>query len=272
MKSKVILAALICLIYTPAFIWLVNNWLSNPYYRHGFLVPVISGFIFWIRRDSLKRANPSSAGLLIFILALALYAACLILWIFPLAALSLPIALFGLIAYLCGIKRAMSFVFPILFLLFMIPLPWLDTVNCQLQNITTNFSAAMAQLLGTATEVTGNQIALTSATFTVGEPCSGMSTLISLLTLAAIVAFLANGSSPKRIVIFLSAFPIAILANAFRVTSLLVIADLWSTDASLRFFHGPSSALVFIVALALIILIARLLGCRLRTWRELVHE
>ncbi len=272
MKSKVIFAVVICLIYTPAFIWLVNNWLANPYYRHGFLVPVISGFIFWIRRDNLRGANPSSAGLLIFIFALALYSACLILRIFPLAALSFPIALFGLIAHLYGMKRALSFVFPILFLLFMIPLPWLDTVSYQLQSITCHSSAALAQLLGTATEITGNRIELASAAFTVGEPCSGMSTLISLLTLAAIVAFLANGSPYKRIAIFILAFPIAILANALRVTSLLVIADLWSSDASLRLFHGPSSALVFLLALALLILVASLLGCRLRTWKELVHE
>jgi len=137
--------------------------------------------------------------------------------------------------------------------------------------MTTHSSAGIAHWLGVPTVIAGNQIELPTASFIIGVPCSGISSLVSLLALAAIMAFLLNGSFWRRGILFLAAFPIAILANTLRIASMLLIAYRWGAETAMNFFHGFSGALLFLLAIALLILIARLLRCRTRTWTELAH-
>ena len=66
-----VVVVLIALFYWPAFRWLVLSWLSNSYYTHGFLVPLISGFFIWTKRDALKTREPSIIGA--FVLALGAF-------------------------------------------------------------------------------------------------------------------------------------------------------------------------------------------------------
>ena len=205
------------------------------------------------------------AGLILYIPA--------ILWGLQfLAALSLLFTAYGIIAYLCGYERAKLFVFPTLFLIFMIPVPFLPSISYPLQNLVTYSSVAFAHLSGIPTVVTGNQIELSTATFIIGAPCSGISSLISLSALAAITAFVVDGSFWKRSTLFLSAIPIAILANSLRVGTMLVVADNWGSKVATDFFHGFSSILFFLVAVILLYLVLRLLRFKFRSFREIAHE
>ena len=90
-----------------------------------------------------------------------------------------------------------------------------------------------------------------------------MSTLISLLALAALLAYIFKGRTYKRVVLFLLAFPIAILANLVRVVSLLLIGNHWGVEVAMTYFHHYSSLVFYLVALLLLGLIARLLGCHI---------
>ncbi len=268
----IIVTALIAVLYLPIFVWLVQSWLHNPYYGHGFLVLLVSGSIFWLRRCNLKLEKRSLLGAAVLGAGLVLYVLAFIWRMQPLAAFSLLIVVFGIVTYLCGNERAKLFTFPILFLIFMIPMPFLTSMSYHLQTIVTHSSAAIAYLAGIPTIVTGNQIELSSAIFSIGVPCSGISSLISLSALAAILAFLVDGPFWKRTILFLSAFPIAIVANAFRVGSILIVANKWGSEVAIDFFHGFSGILLFLVAVALLFLVVRLLRCKFRTLRELAHE
>ncbi len=269
--GSIITTVLITILYLPVFVWLVRSWLDDPYYHHGFLILLVSGFIFWLRRHNFKIARPSLSGAILLGVGLALYILASIWKIHPLAAFSFPIVVFGIITYLCGKERARLFAFPTLFLVFMIPIPFISSISYHLQTITTHSSAAIAYLFGVPVIITGNQIEIPAASFTIGMACSGMSSLISLLALAAILAFLVNGSFWKRGILFLSAFPIAILANTLRVSSILLIANKWGSEAAMDFFHGFSSILFFLLAIVLLVLLVRLLRCKFRTLTELAH-
>ncbi len=270
--AVILVSVITAILYLPIYIYLIKEWLYNPYYGHGFLVVLVSGFIFWLRRHHLEVVKIWSPGILLLASGLALCVFAFLSLMQSLAAFSFVIVLFGLVAAFFERRGLKLFSFPIVFLVFMVPLPFFNNISYWLQRVTTDSSAGIARLVGIQTVITGNQIAIPSATFVVGIPCSGMHSLISLLALSAILAFLINGSTWKRSILFLSAFPIAIITNILRVAAILLIASHWGAATALSFFHTFSSILLFIVAFVFLILIIRLLRCRFRTWRELAYE
>ena len=261
--APAVIIAFLLVLYIPVFIWLVRAWLANPYYGHGFLVLPISAFIIWWRRKELVKGEPVPLGILPLALGLALYVWGFLWRIRPLCAFSLLPVLLGLTLYFRGKNCARTLAFPICFLVFMIPLPFLDGLLPFLQSFTTRWSAAIVGAMGIPVAVTGAQIHLPHSTFLIGLPCSGMSTLISLLALAALLAYILRGRTYKRVILFLLAFPIAILANLVRIVSLLLIGNHWGGEVAMAYFHDYSSLVFYLVALLLLGLIARVLGCHI---------
>jgi exosortase/archaeosortase family protein len=102
----------------------------------------------------------------------------------------------------------------------------------------------------------------TETIFVIGEPCSGLRTMIALFALAAIFAYFIEGSSWKRYAIFISAIPIAIVANISRVVLILFIAYYYGQETAMAFFHDASSLFLYLMAVILLIIISRFLGCK----------
>jgi exosortase/archaeosortase family protein len=98
--------------------------------------------------------------------------------------------------------------------------------------------------------------------FIVADTCSGMSSLVSLLALAALWVYAARGSIPGRVVVLLSVAPLTIFANSLRVALVLVVANFFGQDAALGFFHGASSLVLFGLALGGLVGVSRLVGCK----------
>jgi exosortase len=256
--------AFLALLYSPTFVWLVRSWLSNSYYHHGFFIPLISVFFAWRSREELERNEPSRVGLLGLVIGLVIYVIGFGLGMQFLSALSLLITLAALVLYFYGGKALRLMMFPIGFLLFMIPPPFLSDIGYWLQSFSVTNSAAIAQAMGMPVTTTGSEIHLENSTFVVGLPCSGMNTLIALLALAAVLAYILSGPLYRRTILFLMALPIALFANVFRIVSLLLVANYWGTEAATGFFHGFSSLLLFLVALGCLVLLGKLLGCSFR--------
>lgn len=269
MKTRKVIAIslvviLLSLLYFQTFIWLVNSWLSHSYYSHGFLIPLISGFIFWRKRHQLKQANPFPPGILVIVLGLSLYVAGLLFYFNFLSAISFLVVLGGLALYFWGTKGLQALLFPICFLIFMIPFPFLDNIGNWLQSLSVHWSAAIIGAMGIPVTITGAEIRLEESTFIIGLPCSGMNTLISLLALATIFGYFLKGHFYKKAALFTGAIPIAILANLLRIVAILLIANYYGTEAAMRFFHSYSSILLFVVAFLCLALFSRLLGLRFR--------
>ena len=98
-----------------------------------------------------------------------------------------------------------------------------------------------------------------NATVVVDDPCSGLRSLLSLLTLGVLFAYLKQASFPRRALFFLSSIPIAMIANIIRIVLLAGIADIYGTEIALRFFHDFSGFVVFGFALAGLSFVGRIL-------------
>lgn len=254
--GPILTGAAVFALYCPVFVWLIRIWLDSPYYTHGFIILPISAFIAWTKRRELVRIKPSRIGAIVFAVGLVTYVSGFVWRIYWLSAFSFLIVAFGLTLYLSGTKAARSLMFPICFLIFMVPLPFLDSIALFLQSFTAFSSASIIQAIGIPVTRTGAEIRLADSAFIIGTPCSGMNTLISLLMLAALLGYILKGSIHKRVILFLLAFPIAIFANLIRIVSMLLIGYHWGAEVAITYFHDYSSLVFYLVALLLLGLIA----------------
>jgi exosortase len=265
-KTALILAivvALLVLIYWPTLRWLVNAWLSNDYYSHGFLVPLVSGFFVWTKREYLKIREPSVIGIILLICGALLYLSSFLWQIRFLGGLSLLVVITGLVFYIFGVRTARKMVFPLVFLLFMIPAPFVQTVAYRLQETSVVSSSWLLEAFRLPITSSGPEIYLKTTTFTIGLPCSGINTLVALLALSAVYAYILTGSWVKRTSIFILSFPIAIMANILRITSIIMVAYFANVETAVGWYHDISSPLFFAIAFLVLVLISRLLKCRL---------
>jgi exosortase len=105
----------------------------------------------------------------------------------------------------------------------------------------------------------GNIIRMTKSFIIVGAPCSGLRSLIALLTLGLIFAHTINTSFFKKGLFFLSAMPIAIASNILRITTLAIVNDLYGQKVASGFFHDFSGFLVFAFAFIGLFIVGRIL-------------
>jgi exosortase len=264
--SAVLIGILLLALFYPALKWLFGEWLGNDYYSHGPLVPLISAFLawrLWVRWPPEQRQiKPAAIGLLPIGIGLAAYLYALFQRAYFVASLAMIVIIAGLVWYLLGTAALRRFAFPIGFLLFMVPLPFVEPLSVPLALLTGAVSAAIIRLFGVPIVVNGAQISLPNAELVVGAQCSGLRSIVTLMTLVALVIFLVEGSWWKKLLLALSSILIAGFGNVMRVASLLVVANIWGTDAAFKYYHDYSGIVFFLSALALLLLFSWVLGCR----------
>lgn len=253
------------LLYFQTFIWLLNSWMHNIFYSHGFLVPVVSSIIVWSRRSELKNIlqEKEPRGIYVFAFGLILYVAGT-LWKAPfLLGLSLIPVLVGLILLFYGKKFMRKLLFPISFLIFMIPLPGLYIIGISLQYFTADAAVWISQILGVEVYKNNLELHIQNCPILIGAACSGLRSIIALLALSAIFTYIVKCSIKRKFIILFMAVPIAIAANTIRVASTVLIADSMGCDVATNFFHDYSSIFLFIIALTILIIFAKILKCDL---------
>ncbi len=199
-------------------------------------------------------------GLLAVSLAIYLYA--LLQKAYFIASLAMIAIIAGLIGYLLGPASLRRLAFPLAFLLFMVPLPFVEPCSIPLAQFTGVISAAVVRLFGVPITVNGSQVTLPNASLVVGAQCSGLRSIVALLTLVALVVFMVRGPVWGKLLLALSSVPIAILGNVLRVASLLVVANIWGADTGFKYYHDYSSIVFFLSALVLLVLFSRWVKCR----------
>lgn len=258
----ILLIAIVGIFYYNTLGWLIGSWINNPYYSHGFLVPVISGYIIWNMRKELAgvEKRPSQSGLALFGAGILLQGISVLWTVRFLSGISLIITLAGMILYLYGWEFFNKIKFPFFFLLFMIPIPFVDMVAPPLQTVSAFATANLASIIGIPVQRDGLILNIPAGSFEVGLPCSGINSLISLITIGAIFAFMLEGGMFMKISIFISAIPLAMAGNIMRITSVLVVANAYGPDAAMNYFHDFSSLLLFSIALCGLFLVGRCFG------------
>ena len=257
------LVPLLALAYWTVVPGMVSDWNNDPNYSHGFLVPLISGYFAWQKWPELKRlpVRPSNLGLLVVI-------GSLLLLIFGFAGTeyftmrsSLVFLLGGIILFWFGWAVFKGFLLPVGFLLFMVPLPYIvyDAMAFPLKLLVAKFSVAALKLMGIAVLREGNIIMFPQTVLEVADACSGLRSLMSLLALAVAYAVFSQKSNLMRVVMVLSAVPIAIATNMFRVIATGVLAQYYGAAAAEGFFHEFAGLAVFALAMILLFLLGALL-------------
>lgn len=253
------------LVFYQPLRWLVGAWLSDPYYSHGFLIPLISVALVWRLWPRLKVMSAGSSlwGAVIVALGLAMTAIAISQRAYFAASLALPIFAVGLVLYLRGWVATKDLLFPISYLLLMIPLPFINSVAFELQIWTSTLSTALANLLAVPAQQEGASVSIPGAAYVVGLACSGLSSIIALLALGLLLVYLLEGPLWAKMALALSIVPIAIVANGLRISSLLWVAYRFGSEAGLVYHDTVAGFLSWGLALVILIVESRLLRCRL---------
>jgi len=242
----------------------VERWSTDPQYSHGFLVPAFSCYLLWMRRDQLRSPELGARwwGMGIVALAALLRLTSHYLYQPWLDTGSFLVCLAG-IAAAAGGRRALIWSLPaILFLLFMLPLPYRAQVMLggTLQRVATAASTYALQTLGVPAVAEGNVILLTNTRLGVVEACNGLSMLFTFFALATAVAILSRRGWPEKVIIFLSAVPIAVLANVIRITVTGLLFEASQDNLARVVFHDLAGWLMMPLALGMLFLELWVLG------------
>jgi exosortase len=261
--AVLLMAALLTVAFWNTLAWLAEAWWSDVYYSHGPLVLLVSGFLVWSSRNAVRRAPEGNepVGIAVLALGLLLHAGAVLWRAYYLSAFGLLAVLAGLCLLFLGRQAMRRLLFPLVFLAFSIPLPLAERFGPPLEVFTATQATNLVRLVGIPAVNEGSRVILAGSTFAVGAPCSGLSSLVALIALAALLAYAVRGPVWARWLVFLSAVPVAILANLVRVASIFLVAYTWGPDAGLGYYHDLSSPVLFLVALVLLILLSRGLGC-----------
>ena len=263
LKSAIIVACL-ALLYFHVLQGLVSDWIHMPDFSHGFLIPIVSSYFVYERRKQLFALSPSTAwrgfGLIIF--GILLFLLGNLATEYFTMRFSMLVVLGGIILFLLGKEFYKSLLFPLVFLIFMIPIPsvLMDRITFPMQLFASKVAARSLYLIGIPVLREGNIIQMANTSLEVAEACSGIRSLISLLALSVVFAFLSQKTTLKRVLLILSTFPIAIIANAARVTGTGILAHHYGDKVAQGFFHGFSGWILFVVAFVCLFIVGSLLS------------
>lgn len=244
--------------YFPVVNELVRDWIRDPNYSHGFLIPVVSAILFWKGRNARRRLprTPSNWGLLgILVAATMLVLGSAAAEVFT-QRVSLIILLASLALFLFGWRWLRSVSFPIAFLLLAIPLPYVIyySLTSPMQGFAAKCALGGLKVVGVPALREGNIIHLQGTSLEVAEACSGIRSLYSFLALGALLAYSMSIPLWGRIVVFLLTIPLSIAANAFRVWASGLSAELIGPEATRGTTHELFGLIVFATTLGVLLL------------------
>jgi exosortase len=252
------LLAVLIVSHWSTFAHMADRWAHDPQYSHGFVVPLFAVAVLWSRRDMLKRLawQPSWLGLPLMALGVVLRLVAVASDIEPLESLSLLPTGFGMVL-LVGGWSVLNWSWPALaFLAFMMPLPFSVemALAVPLRRSATEMSTYVLQLLGCPAVAEGNIIFIDDIRLGVAEACSGLGMLMTFFALATAMALIVNASWPNRLVLVVSAIPIAILANVARISATGVAYHLGGKESELAkmIYHDLAGWLMMPLALAML--------------------
>ena len=259
----VLLAASFLLLYGGVVRHLVHDWIRDENYSHGFLIIPLALYFAWERRTRLAALSlaPSNIGLIIVFGSLGVLLAGVLGAELFLTRVSLIGLTAGSIVFLLGWQALRVLAFPVALLLLMIPIPALifNQIAFPLQLLASQVGETTLRTLGVPVLREGNVIVLANTSLEVAEACSGIRSLISLLTLGIVYGYFSDPRGGVRTIIALSTIPIAIASNGVRVAGTGIAAHFIGPEAAEGFFHTFSGWLMFVVAFLMLFAVVRLI-------------
>ncbi len=249
---------------TFAIWWWVWTGTGN-FYAHAVFVPFFVGVMIWRMKDRLLAAPWKHAwsGSILIAVAMVMMLIARDSEIKIIQSVSFVLTMFGVVMLLCGGKRTKLMLFPLFFVLTMIPIVPDQIINIiafPIQLLSTRAAVMLLNLLQLHAVRHGTEITTDNYQMAVEGACSGFRTLLSLLTFSAAFAYLVKAELWKKWALFLSSAPLSLIVNSLRITFIGVVGELISKQAAAT-FHDYSGFLVLILAFLFLFNFARVLKC-----------
>jgi exosortase D (VPLPA-CTERM-specific) len=237
---------------------LLQRWGESGDYSNGYFIPLITGWLLWTRRVAISNSigEPVWLGVALIALSVVMLVAGDLTYIFVLNHVALVVVLIGLTAVIGGKRLLAICLVPLIFLIFMIPLPYFvaTVLTWKLQLISSSVGAFFIGLLGIPVFLDGNIIDLGTYKLGVVEACSGLRYLMPLLSLGFLAAYMFRGQTWQKVVIFLLVFPIAVLLNGVRIALVASLAHFFGVPPGTGFMHLFEGWVVFLGCVSLLYL------------------
>lgn len=253
--TMAVLALAVLWFYWPVLAKLFGDLAENEDYSFGLLLPLVSGYIVYLKLPQIRSYlwRPSWLGLLFLVAGFGLYLVGELAADFYLPRLSLVMVVTGLISLMGGWGLVRLLLFPLFLLFLMVPLP--EFANKQLtlplQLISSRLATAMLQMVGIPAFCQGNVIDLGVRQMQVVQACSGLRYILALFALGVIFCYFSQRRLWKILLLLMVLIPSAIVANALRVMAMGIFPALQLPG----FWHAFSGWIIFVFCLGILSLI-----------------
>lgn len=209
------------LLYAPVAGGLARQWSGDPAASHGILLALAAVFVLYRRWPALRAqaAQPRNAGFAVMAIAMLGYLLGTLMGEIFIQRASLPIALAGVVLAVGGPAHLRLLRAPIALVALAIPLPSVIVTHLTLPLQLAASDIATGVLNASHIHVVqqGNLLVLDRLTLEVQEACSGLRSLVSLLSVAAIATAVMPIDRWRAAMLFAAAIPIAVVGNGLRV-------------------------------------------------------
>lgn len=244
----------------PAF-WggiaeLVGRWDSQEEYSHGYMIPLVTAYLIWQRKDLLKTLEFKPTWWPVVLVALGLFVSVIgeISAIYILIHFSIILIILAMAWSFMGWNAFKYVMIPLGLLAFAIPLPYFleATLTADLQLISSRLGVAFIRLFSIPVFADGNVIDLGGYQLQVVEACSGLRYLYPLMGVGFIVVYLYQVEFWKRALVFVSTIPITILMNSLRIGVIGVLVEHWGQGMAEGFLHYFEGWIIFLACLLIL--------------------
>jgi exosortase len=261
-----------------AFTWMIARWGDKVSfgadYSHGYLIPFVSLGIVWYKRDDFFAAskNICMVGLYVIIAALCMHWVGAKMQQTRISLMSLILLIWGIPFYFFGWQIAKLLIFPCGYLIFCVPLNFLDGLSFPLQQAATGISHFMLNGIGIECERVGTQLMSPYFSLNVEAPCSGLRSLLAMTALTAVYAYFTQKTFIRKWLLFTLSIPIAVAGNIGRIMSIALVSIVSGQKLGTGLYHDWSGYVLFTVAISLMVAVAKLLNVNYRelfkTWKK----
>ncbi len=249
-------------VFSDGLAYMVKLW-DKEEYSHGYMIPLVTLFLLYQKIPEIQsvRLQPSWLGLAIVALGLAVGILGELSAVYTLVQYAALVCLAGLIVGIFGLPVFKVVLVPLLYLVFLIPLPSFlySALSAHLQLISSVIGVEVTRLFGISVFLEGNVIDLGNYQLQVVEACSGLRYLFPLMSFGFLIAYLYRGPFWHKAVLFLATVPITVLMNSFRIGVIGVTVEYWGIEAAEGFLHDFEGWVVFMACLAVLAAIAAVL-------------
>jgi exosortase len=251
-----------------AFRWMFARWHDTisfgADYSHGYFIPFVSIGVLWFRRKEIFSAPKriDVRGLVIIIGALFMHWLGAKMQQTRISLMSLVLLTWGVPFYLFGWGLAKHLIFPCSYLMFCVPLNFMDVIAFPLRILSTKMSVGFLNGLGIEASRFGTSIRIPSmpAGMDVADPCSGLRSLLAMTALTAVYAYVTQKTLVKKWILFLASIPLAVVGNIARIITIAIVSEAIGGKLAIGLYHDYSGYILFAAAIAAMVAFGQLLN------------